>query len=76
MTNWNLEKHFTGAVYELSQHNMNAMIADIELLKIKNFMLKGKRDMLKIKVEELDDKVEEALATIRCSRTVQTEGGE
>ena len=49
MTNWNLDRHILGKVYSLTQKNMNAMIADIQLLKIKNFMLKGKNEMLKEK---------------------------
>lgn len=35
MSKWNIDNHIVGKTYDLSQENMNAMIADIELLKAK-----------------------------------------
>lgn len=32
---WDLNNHITGKVYDLTQENMNAMIADIEMLQDK-----------------------------------------
>lgn len=32
---WKIDTHIVGKVYDLSQENMNAMIADIEMLKKK-----------------------------------------
>ena len=38
-SNWNLNRHIVGKVYDLTQENMNAMIADIEYLKSENIKI-------------------------------------
>jgi hypothetical protein len=40
MSKWDINAHIVGKVYDLTQENMNLMIADIEKLKQENLRLK------------------------------------
>ena len=59
---WNFKTHIIGKVYDLTQDNMNAMIAEIERLQQCNDADVIRQRLIKMKIErsELDDKLTKA----------------